>query len=59
MMVAVSANEVMVSFYKTMWRNNPEESHLHTPRGDNRKTHSANILHIRYLLVFTVDTGDL
>lgn len=30
MMMTVSTIEIFVSFCKTAWHNNPEESHLHT-----------------------------
>jgi hypothetical protein len=29
MMVAASTSETSENFYKTAWRNNPEDSHLH------------------------------
>jgi hypothetical protein len=35
MMEAASTSETSVNFYQTAWRNNPEDSHLHTRR---RKT---------------------
>jgi hypothetical protein len=39
MMVAESTSETSVSFYQTVRRNNPEDSHLHTRRRENLKSH--------------------
>jgi hypothetical protein len=39
MMEAVSASETSVNFYQTTRRNNPEDSHLHTRRRENLKSH--------------------
>jgi hypothetical protein len=40
MMEEVSACETSVNFYDTTRRNNPKDSHLHTPRCKNLKSHS-------------------
>jgi hypothetical protein len=34
-----STSETSVNFYKTTLRNNPEDSHLHTRRRENLKSH--------------------
>jgi hypothetical protein len=38
MMEAASTSETM-NFYQTTRRNNPEDSHLHTRRRENMKSH--------------------
>jgi hypothetical protein len=35
MMEAASTSETSVNFYQTTWRNNPEDSHLHTHHQEN------------------------
>jgi hypothetical protein len=42
MMEAASTSETSVN-YQTTQRNNPEDSHLHTRRGENLKSHIASI----------------
>jgi hypothetical protein len=39
MMEAVSTSETSVSFYQTIRRNNPEDSHLHTRRRESLRSH--------------------
>jgi hypothetical protein len=39
MMEAASTSETSVNFYQTTRRNNPEDSHLHTRRRENLKSH--------------------
>jgi hypothetical protein len=39
MMKAVSTSETSVNLYQTTRRNNPENSHLHTRRRENLKSH--------------------
>jgi hypothetical protein len=39
MMVAVSSSETSVSFYQISRCNKPEDSHLHTRRRENLKSH--------------------
>jgi hypothetical protein len=39
MMEAASTSEMSVNFYQTTRRNNPEDSHLHTRRRENLKSH--------------------
>jgi hypothetical protein len=39
MIEAVSTSETSVNFYQTTWRNIPEDSHLHTRRRENLKSH--------------------
>jgi hypothetical protein len=41
---AVSTSEKSVNFYQTTWRNIPEESHLHTHRRENLKSHTTYLL---------------
>jgi hypothetical protein len=43
MVEAVSTSETSVNFYQTKWRNNPEDSHLHTRRRENPKSHIVNL----------------
>jgi hypothetical protein len=37
MMETASISETSVNFYQTTWRNNPEDSHLYTIKGDETK----------------------
>jgi hypothetical protein len=37
MMEAASTSETSVNFYQNTWRNNAEDSHLHTHRSENLK----------------------
>jgi hypothetical protein len=39
MMEAASTSETSVNFYQTIGRNNREDSHLHTRRRENPKSH--------------------
>jgi hypothetical protein len=39
MMEATSISETSVNFYQNTWHNNPENSHLHTRRRENLKSH--------------------
>jgi hypothetical protein len=39
MMEAENSSETSVNFYQTTRRNNPEDSHLHTRRRENLKSH--------------------
>jgi hypothetical protein len=39
MMEAVSTSETSANVYQTTRRNNPEDSHLHTRRRENLKSH--------------------
>jgi hypothetical protein len=39
MMEATSTSEMLVNFYQTTRRNNPEDSHLHTHHLENLKSH--------------------
>jgi hypothetical protein len=41
MMEAASTTEKPVNFYQTTRCNNPEDSHLHTHRRENTKSHSS------------------
>jgi hypothetical protein len=43
MMKAASTSETSVNFYQTTRRNNPEDSHLHTRRRENLKSHLVNL----------------
>jgi hypothetical protein len=40
MMEAVSTSETSVNIYQTTWRNILEDSHLHTRRRENLKSHT-------------------
>jgi hypothetical protein len=46
MMGATSTSEMSVNFYQTTRRNNPEDSHLHTRRRENPKSHLKELLPI-------------
>jgi hypothetical protein len=37
MMEAASASKTSINFYQTTWRNNPQDSHIHTHRRENLK----------------------
>jgi hypothetical protein len=39
MLEAVSTSETSVNSYQTTWRNMPEDSHFHTRRRENLKSH--------------------
>jgi hypothetical protein len=40
MMEAASTSETSVNFYQTTWHYNPEDSHLHSRRCENLKSHA-------------------
>jgi hypothetical protein len=42
---APSTSETSVNFYQTTRRNNPEDSHLHTCRRENLKSHCLSTFH--------------
>jgi hypothetical protein len=44
MMEAASTSETSVNFCRTIWRNNPEDSHLHTRRHENLKSHKKWVI---------------
>jgi hypothetical protein len=53
MMEEASTSESSVNFYQTTRRNNPEDSHLHTRRRENLKSHLVHfLLCIVVLLLF-------
>jgi hypothetical protein len=39
-----STSETSVNFYQTTWRNIPEDSHLHTRRRENLKSHNEKYI---------------
>jgi hypothetical protein len=43
MMKTVSTSETSVNFYQTTRRNNSEDSHLHTRRRENLKSHNIKV----------------
>jgi hypothetical protein len=43
-MEAASTSETSISFYQTTRRNIPEDSHLHTCRRENLKSHGYELL---------------
>jgi hypothetical protein len=50
MMKAAGTSETLVNFYQTTRRNNPEDSHLHTRRRKNLKSHKKII--DKYMILF-------
>jgi uracil DNA glycosylase len=42
-MEAASTSEMLVNFYQTTRRNNPGDSHLHTRRRENLKSHLITV----------------
>jgi hypothetical protein len=44
MMKVASTSEKLVNFYQTKRRNNPEDSHLHTHRTVNQKSHNFKMV---------------
>jgi hypothetical protein len=40
--IRVMTSETPVNFYQITWRNNPEDSDLHTRHHDNLKFHKQN-----------------
>jgi hypothetical protein len=51
MMEAVSTSEMSVNFYKTTWRNIPEDSLLHTHHCENLKSHQLKFYQPRNMLI--------
>jgi hypothetical protein len=45
---AASTSDTLVNFYQTTRRNNPEDSHLHTRRRENLKSHFIICVHIKW-----------
>jgi hypothetical protein len=43
MMEGISTSKMSVNFYQTTWRYIPEDSHLHTRRRENLKSHKARL----------------
>jgi hypothetical protein len=43
MMEVASISETSVNFYQITWCNNPEDSHLHTRRRENFKSHFFHV----------------
>jgi mannose-6-phosphate isomerase class I len=41
-MEAASASDTSVNFYQTTWRNNPEDSHLHTTQQTEHGSNNHN-----------------
>jgi hypothetical protein len=41
---AETTSEILVNFYQTTRCNNPEDSHLHTRRRENLKSHKSFII---------------
>jgi hypothetical protein len=58
MMEAASTSETSVNFYQTTRPNNPEDSHLHTRRRKNLKSHKYPYSTIR-ILSMTLFSGTL
>jgi hypothetical protein len=46
MLEAAGTSETSVNFYQTTRSNNPEDSHLHTRRRENLKSHLVNLTDI-------------
>jgi hypothetical protein len=46
-MEAASPCETSANFYQNKRRNNPEDSHLHTRRRENLKSHKAIVCQIK------------
>jgi hypothetical protein len=42
-MEAASTSETSANFYQTARHNNPEDSHFHTRRRENLKSHKENV----------------
>jgi hypothetical protein len=49
MMEAIIISETPVNLYGTSQRNIPEDSHLHTPRRENVKSHEFQMRSVRML----------
>jgi hypothetical protein len=54
MMEAVNTSETSVNFYQTTQHNIPEDSHLHTCRRDNPKSHLLCNILIEFTIPMTV-----
>jgi hypothetical protein len=48
MVGAANTYETSVNFYQTTRRNNPEDSHLHTSRRENLKSHLKRVFILEY-----------
>jgi hypothetical protein len=48
MMEAASTSETSLNYYQTTLRNNPEDSHIHTRRRENPKSHNPIIILMMY-----------
>jgi receptor-type tyrosine-protein phosphatase gamma len=57
MMEVARTSETSVNFYQTTWRNNPEDSHLHTRRRENMKSHGCVYNHCQEILYHEVNPG--
>jgi hypothetical protein len=51
-MEVASTSGTSVNFYKTTWRINPEDSHLHTRRRENQK--SQNYYYYYFIIIIIV-----
>jgi hypothetical protein len=51
MMEAVNTSEASVSIYQTTRRNFPEDSHFHTRRSENLKSHSCSFIVLSYKIL--------
>jgi hypothetical protein len=59
-MEAASTSETSVNFYQTVWRNIPEDSHLHTYSRENLKSrHFCVVINNPAGKGFEARTGDL
>jgi hypothetical protein len=46
MMEAANTSETLVNCYQTSQGKNPEDSHLHSRRRENLKSHNQTIIHV-------------
>jgi hypothetical protein len=51
----IRTSEMLVNFYQTTWRYNPEDSHLSTHCRENLKSYSHNF--IDWVIVLSLQTG--
>jgi hypothetical protein len=47
MMEAARTSEMLVNFYQTTWRYNPEDSHVRTHRRENLKSYQSGLVQWR------------
>jgi hypothetical protein len=50
-MEAARTSATLVNFYQTIWRNNPEDSHIRANRRENLKSYFVCFLHTSWVVI--------